>query len=356
MFTFIPERVDKLEETADCSPSKRKKTSKERVDKLEETADCSPSKRKKTSKDMQHIQTRQNANQIIALQRRNIGDLSSVPLYLKSPALELSIDVPDMLLIHHITSIKSDRLWLGGISYKKEDILKQVDSSGNVIETINDADISLGNFAMTQKGELLYLEKGCNKVQKKTPKGTTTIITTSKDENIRALFSSQITGDLLVGVHKFQTKAGKLTRYDKTGAKIQDIEVDNHGKTLYSYPVYIAENRNGDIVTVDSTTNKVVLVDKLGGYRDYYKGQSPKKREFNPHGVCTDVHGHIMVVDYSSGSIHLLDQDLHFLTLLMTKEQHNLKSASALFVDEKHHLYVGSENGRINVYKYLKDM
>lgn len=279
-----------------------------------------------------------------------------MPLYLKSPALELSIDVPDMLLIHHITSIKSDRLWLGGISYKKEDILKQVDSSGNVIETINDADIFWGNFAMTQKGELLYLEKGRNKVQKKTPKGTTTIITTSKDENIIALFSSQITGDLLVGVHKFPTKAGKLTRYDKTGAKIQDIEADNHGKTLYSYPVYIAENRNGDIVIVDSTTNKVVLVDKLGGYRDYYKGQSPKKREFNPHGVCTDVHGHIMVVDYSSGSIHLLDQDLHFLTLLMTKEQHNLKSASALFVDEKHHLYVGSENGRINVYKYLKDM
>lgn len=99
-----------------------------------------------------------------------------------------------------------------------------------------------------------------------------------------------------------------------------------------------------------------MLVDKSGEYRDYYKGQSPNKREFDPHGVCTDVHGHIIVVDYTSGSIHLLDQDLKFLTLLLTKTKEDLKSAKGLCVDEKHNLYVGSENGRINVYKYLKDV
>lgn len=261
-----------------------------------------------------------------------------------------------MLLIHHITGIRSDRLWVGGFSYMKEKILKQVDSTGNVIETINDADSFLGNFAITQKGELLYLQKGSNKVQKKTPNGTTTIISTSEDEKIKALFSSQITGNLLVGVHKCQANAGKLTRYEETGAKIQDIEVDNDGQTLYSNPVYIAENKNGDIVTADSTKHRVVLVDRSGGYRGYYNGQTPNKREFDPHGVCTDVKGHIMVVDYTSGSIHLLDQDLSFLTFLLKKEEHNLKSASALFVDENHHLYVGSENGRINVYKYLEDV
>lgn len=167
---------------------------------------------------------------------------------------------------------------------------------------------------------------------------------------------SQITGDLLVGVHNSSIGNGKLTRYDKTGAKIQDIEVDKHGQALYSRPIYIVENKNGDIVTVDYTKNKVVLVDKSGQYRDFYKGQYPKRRQFNPHGVCTDVHGHIMVVDYMSGSIHLLDQDLHFLTLLLTEAQHNLKSASGLCVDEKHNLYVGCENGKINVYKYLKDV
>lgn len=48
--------------------------------------------------------------------------------------------------------------------------------------------------------------------------------------------------------------------------------MDNYGKILYSNLVYIVENRNGDIVIVDFIMNKVVLVDKLGGYWDYYKG------------------------------------------------------------------------------------
>lgn len=260
-----------------------------------------------------------------------------------------------MLFIHHITGIKSDSLWVGGHSNTGKQILKQVDSSGNVMKTINDAFCEYGSFAITQNGELLYLEVGNTKVQKKTPDGTTTIITTS-GENIKCIFSSQITGDILVGVYIARSSAGKLTRYDKTGAKIQDIQVYKQGQALYSNPTYIAENKNGDIVTADSSKHKVVLVDRSGEYRGDYKGQSPNKREFDPHGVCTDVHGHIIVVDYTSGSIHLLDQDLKFLTLLLTKTKEDLKSAKGLCVDEKHNLYVGSENGRINVYKYLKDV
>lgn len=284
-----------------------------------------------------------------------VGELSSEPLYLKSPVFESSMDVPDMLFIHHITGIKSDSLWVGCHSNTGKQILKQVDSSGNVMKTINDAFCEYGSFAITQNGELLYLEQGNEKVQKKTPDGTTTIITTS-GENIKCIFSSQITGDILVGVYIARSSAGKLTRYDKTGAKIQDIQVYKQGQALYSNPTYIAENKNGDIVTADSSKHKVVLVDRSGEYRGDYKGQSPNKREFDPHGVCTDVHGHIIVVDYTSGSIHLLDQDLKFLTLLLTKTKEDLKSAKGLCVDEKHNLYVGSENGRINVYKYLKDV
>lgn len=266
------------------------------------------------------------------------------------------MDVPDMNLIYHITGIKSDRLWVGGTLSMDKDFIKQVDFSGNVIETIDDAECLFGNFAITQKGELLYLEKSFKKVQKKTLEGTTTIITTSDIEHFEGIFSSQITGDILVGVHNFRNRAGRLTRYDKTGTKIQDIEAHKDGQTLYSNPIYIAENKNEDIVIVDSTKNKVVLVDKTGEYRNSYKGQYPNRRQFNPHGVCTDVHGHIMVVDCSSGSIHLFDQDLNFLTILQTKEQHDIKNTGGLCVDEKHNLYVGSEYGKINVYKYLKDV
>lgn len=275
-------------------------------------------------------------------------------MYLESAIFESAMDVPDMQSIDHITGIESDRLWVGGSSSTDKGIIKQVDISGNVIETINDVFCRYGNFAITQKGELLYLES-LNKVQKKTLDGTTTIITTPKNDLIESIFSSKITEDLLVGVQYSDSRACKLTRYDKTGAKIQDIETDKHRQTLCS-PIYIAENKNGDIVIVNLTKKKVVLVDKSGAYRNSYKGQYPYRREFSPRGICTDVHGHIMVVDFSSDSIHLLDQDLHFLTLLLTEEHHNLKLVSTLFADEKHNLYVGSENGRISVYKYLKDV
>lgn len=73
-----------------------------------------------------------------------------------------------MLFIHHITGIKSDSLWVGGHSNTGKQILKQVDSSGNVMKTINDAFCEYGSFAITQNGELLYLELGNTKVQKKT--------------------------------------------------------------------------------------------------------------------------------------------------------------------------------------------
>lgn len=275
-------------------------------------------------------------------------------MYLESAIFESHMDVPDMKTIDHITCIKSDRLWVGGYSSINKDIIKQIDISGKVIETINDAFCRYGNFTITQKGELLYL-KSFHKVQKKTLDGTTTIITTPKNDIIESIFSSKITGDILVGVQYSDSRACKLTRYDKTGAKIQDIEADKHRQTQCC-PIYIAENKNEDIVIVNITKKEVVLINKSGEYRNSYKSQYPNVTKFAPRGVCTDVHGHIMVADNSSDSIHLLDQDLHFLTKLLTKEQHNLKYAKALSVDEKHNLYVGSENDRINVYKYLKDV
>lgn len=59
------------------------------------------------------------------------------------------------------------------------------------------------------------------------------------------------------------------------------------------------------------------------------------------------------------GFIYFFDQDFSFLIFLLKKEEYNLKFVSVLFVDENYYLYVGFENGRINVYnvyKYLEDV
>lgn len=276
-----------------------------------------------------------------------------------SPVVISTIDVPDVESIEHITYLKPKMLWVGCINSKKESILSQVDLDGNVIETINETGCLYGKSAVTQNGDLLYVAKGGHTVQKNTSTEKTIIILqTSKHEIIESILSSQITGDILVGIQvrsEGLQRNGKLIRYDENGKKIEDFEAGREEKAQYYRPIYIAENKNKDIVIADATKNKVVLVDKSGSYRDSYKGQTPNKRSFKPHGISTDEQCQILVVDHKFATVHLLDQDLHFLTILLTSEKHNLKSPSGICVDDKHNLYVGCENGKINVYRYLLD-
>lgn len=56
------------------------------------------------------------------------------------------------------------------------------------------------------------------------------------------------------------------------------------------------------------------------------------------------------------GFIYFFNQDFSFLIFLLKKEEYNLIGVSVLFIDENYYLYVGFENGRINVYKYLEDV
>ena len=43
----------------------------------------------------------------------------------------------------------------------------------------------------------------------------------------------------------------KITRYNRTGKEIQNIQRENQIETLYRYPHFITENINGDICTSD---------------------------------------------------------------------------------------------------------
>ena len=72
----------------------------------------------------------------------------------------------------------------------------------------------------------------------------------------------------------------KVTRYNRTGREIQNIQKDNKGETLYVHPHYITGNINGDICTSDIGKQAVVVVDELGNYRFSYEGH---ERNFSPY-------------------------------------------------------------------------
>nr|XP_022339902.1 uncharacterized protein LOC111134797 [Crassostrea virginica] len=253
--------------------------------------------------------------------------------------------VPGVDSVWHVSVDKSGRIWFSDWSGN----LVQTDLQGNQLQKIQTSGPSAGYHTATQDGDLIYTDKKKNVIYRITPdKKITEFIKTGDCAPISVHFS-RINGNILVGMKK-QGKA-KVTRYSKTGKEIQNIQRDNQGHELYSYPHYITENINGDICTSDLMNDAVVVVNKSGQHRFSYKGQGSR---FHPWGICTDILGHILVGDNVSESVHLLDQDGEFLSVILSPQQ-GIMSPCGVCVDDENNLYVGQGTTNIvTVYKYLQ--
>eukprot|EP00105_Crassostrea_gigas_P038824 XP_019922972.1 PREDICTED: uncharacterized protein LOC109618815 [Crassostrea gigas] len=257
-------------------------------------------------------------------------------------------EVPGVNNVCHISLGKSGRLWASD----DDGSLVQTDLQGNQLQKIQTSG-DYGYHTVTQDGCLIYTDKDkkvINRIEQ--DKTITELIKTGEWEPI-STHSSQINGDILVGMKK--GKEAKVTRYNKTGEEIQNMEMDNRGLKLYRYPHYITENINGDICTSDLNNHAVVAVNKSGQHRFSYTGQGSR---FVPCGICTDLFGHILVCNISrldcflelcNNKVHLLDQDGRFLSLLLTLQH----GPSSLCVDNENNLLVGqSDKNTMTVYKY----
>jgi DNA-binding beta-propeller fold protein YncE len=240
---------------------------------------------------------------------------------------------------------KSGRLWASG----GDGNLVHTDLQGNQLQKMKTSG-GQGYHTVTQDGELIFTD-WYNKVIKKITQGNkiTEFIKTG-DWEPYSIHSSHINGDILVGMRK--GREGKVTRYNKTGEELQNIQRDNKGQGLYSWPHYITENINGDICVSDCNKETVVVVNKSGHYRFSYTGQGSR---FYPYGICSDVLCHILVCDQYSNTVHLLDQDGQFLSLLLTRRQQGVRCPISVCVDDENNLYVGQYNtNTVTVYKYLQ--
>eukprot|EP00105_Crassostrea_gigas_P005066 XP_011418525.1 PREDICTED: uncharacterized protein LOC105321773 [Crassostrea gigas] len=252
--------------------------------------------------------------------------------------------VPGVSGVYHISLGKSGRLWAGDNCGD----LVQTDLQGNQLQKIQTSG-SEGYHTVTQDGDLIYTDKVNNVINRITLNKPITEFMKTGDWDPLSIHSSHINGDILVGMKT--DEEGKVTRYNKTGTEIQNIQRDNGGQGLYSDPHYITENINGDVCVSDYRKHAVVVVDKSGKHRFSYTGQ---RSEFNPFGICTDVLGHILVCDDISNTVHLLDQDGQFLSLLLTPQQ-GVKYPISVCVDDENNLSVGQYIiTTVTVYKYLQ--
>ena len=146
---------------------------------------------------------------------------------------------------------------------------------------------------------------------------------------------------------RIDTDETKITRYNKAGNATQSIQNDKDGEALYTLPRCITENNNGDVVvsdSIDRSHGAVVVTDRYGRHRFSYTGHL-KGSELLPLGICTDAFSNILVCDFNSGSVHVIEENGTFrVTWIHMYDQlgRTLRPMSLSYDVNTHLLWVGS--------------
>ncbi|XP_052690122.1 uncharacterized protein LOC128168069 [Crassostrea angulata] len=255
--------------------------------------------------------------------------------------------VPGVGSVYHLSLGKSGRLW----GSDENGNLVQTDLQGNQLQKIQTSGKYDGYHTVTQNGNLIFTDRKNKVINRIKEDNTVTEFIKTGDWEPLSIHSSHINEDILVGMGTY--REAKVTRYNKTGKEIQNIQRDNKEQELYKNPNYITENINGDICTSDTNKNAVVVVNKSGQHRFSYTGHGS---EFYPYGTCTDLLGHIIVCNGYIGksTLDIIDQDGQFLSLLLTPQQ-GIGYPRCLCVDDENGLHVGQYiTNTVTVYKYLQ--
>jgi DNA-binding beta-propeller fold protein YncE len=215
-----------------------------------------------------------------------------------------------------------------------------------------------GVHTVNSGGELIYIDKKYNINKLSTDNTTvTTLLEYTSPWISHCVYCSPSTGQLMVAMSNSGT--AMVTLYSDQLQPVLTMQHDNTGHPMYGYPQYITENRNGDIIVSDFWRG-VVVTERGGRHRFSYTGPpsgsglSPSKSRLDPRGICTDALSHILVCDFRTHTVQMIDKDGHFLSLLLT-EQHGIYQPYSLNYDDKTHLlWVGSFKNPVCVYRYIQ--
>lgn len=276
-----------------------------------------------------------------------------------SPVLQKSVEIAGVRLCGHISSMTPDLIWVS--DYNK---LILVDTTnGDELHKVDDSlhDSGCGNHTVNSAHELVYIvQENIYKLSNDTKKTILHIKNRDSTWLPKSLYCSPSTGDLLVGMWRYDKDGlkftGKVMRYDITGKCIQTITSKNRNKIPYQNPIYVQENNNGDILVSDKDRG-VVVTSREGIFRFFYTGRTPSEIGlFRPAGLCTDALSHILVCDTMSETVEILSRDGKFLKYLLTKEQTLLDDTYAISLSydfHTQHLWIGKRDCQLCVYRHL---
>jgi hypothetical protein len=208
--------------------------------------------------------------------------------------------------------------------------------------------LDAGIHTVNSSGELIYIDIN-DRINKLSvhDKNVATLIHHTSSWKPQCVYCSSTTGNLMVGMR--YGNIGKVVLYNSNGKHVLTIQHDNNSQMLYSNPLYIRENKNGDIIVSDWVCRAVVVTDRVGKHRFFYTGPPPLSK-LQPLGICTDALSPILVCDYHTNGVQMIDKDGHFLSVLLRPYQ-----PYGLEYDDKTHLLsVGQlETNTLRVYRYV---
>ncbi|XP_078311593.1 uncharacterized protein LOC144618779 isoform X2 [Crassostrea virginica] len=277
--------------------------------------------------------------------RAGVEDLLTL---LSSPVLQKSLSVTGVKYCRHISCVTPDRVWVSD----GDNLILTDTATGKQLHSVeNSLDSWTGKHTVNCEGELIYIDKEYNIIKLCNDMETTTTLIKHTDTTWepQCVYCSPSSGDLLVGMYRKDTYTGKVMRYDNTGKHKQTIpHDDNTPHTLYVLPVYITENNNGDVLVSDSLSfihGAVVVTSGEGVHRFSYTGPPSGSRPW-PQGICTDVMSHILVSDWNTHTVQMLDRDGQFLSYVLTRQTPGMDYIpwSLSYDVTTHTVWVGSVN------------
>ncbi|XP_062595691.1 uncharacterized protein LOC134257056, partial [Saccostrea cucullata] len=267
--------------------------------------------------------------------------------------LQKSVTVSGVRGCSHISRVTSDRVWTSDYGN-----LLLTNTTGEELDHVTDIRSDVGGHTVDYDGDLIYIDRESNITKLSTEnKEKTTIIKYNRSLwGPLSVYSSPSTGHLLVAMWRRDTRpyTGKVVRYNSTGENIQTIQYNNiTGQGLYKGPLYITENRNGDVIVSDWFRNAVVVTDRDGNYRFSYTGP-PSGSGLWARGICTDALSHILVCDEITRSVLMLDSDGHYLTEIKTSQHGIYKPRGLSYDDDTNLLWVGEwNNNKVILYRVV---
>ncbi|KAJ8297874.1 hypothetical protein KUTeg_024405 [Tegillarca granosa] len=243
-----------------------------------------------------------------------------------------------------VCTVSDKEAWCGS-----RDNLVLIQINGTIKKKVN-LDHLINDITVTLSGDVIFTETVSHTIKMYSSDKVTIVANNLSPYTTEGLCGTS-EQDILVCLYN-RRNDNKVVRMSLNGQIKQTIQYNKQNKPLFSNPVYVTENINGDICVVDDFS-AVVVLNKDGEIRFKY----PESGKSTPiYGRCYDLAcdklGYILISDAVNNRIHQVDSEGKFVQFVLTG-QHGIVNPFGLSIDDKEQLWVCNNYGNeVTVYKY----